>query len=122
MSFDASRRGSTAHRRSGRKCQPRLRLERLDLAGRRKLRHRASFRGDAEAVLMPEDEARFDTVTYTYYQQLNGYKYLKSLHIGYHFYANSYVDDILKALNPAEKTIGHIPNVNSRESTKDKFK
>ncbi|WP_417308037.1 DEAD/DEAH box helicase [Devosia sp.] len=80
------------------------------------------FRGDAEAVLMPEDEARFDTVTYTYYQQLNGYKYLKSLHIGYYFYANSYVDDILKVLDPAEKTIIHIPNVNSRESTKDKIK
>lgn len=80
------------------------------------------FRGDAEAVLMPEDEARFDTVTYTYYQQLNGYKYLKSLHIGYYFYANSYVDDILKVLDPVEKTIVHIPNVNSRESTKDKIK
>jgi len=80
------------------------------------------FRGDAEAVLMPEDEARFDTVTYTYYQQLNGYKYLKSLHIGYYFYANSYVDDILKVLDPSEKTIIHIPNVNSRESTKDKIK
>ena len=30
------------------------------------------FRGDAEAVLAPEDEAKFDTVTYTYYEQLNG--------------------------------------------------
>ncbi|HET7663911.1 MAG TPA: DEAD/DEAH box helicase family protein, partial [Rhodanobacteraceae bacterium] len=29
------------------------------------------FRGDAEAVLSPEDEARFETVTYTYYEQLN---------------------------------------------------
>ena len=27
------------------------------------------FRGDAEAVLSPEDEAKFDTVTYTYYVQ-----------------------------------------------------
>ena len=71
---------------------------------------------------MREAEARFDTVTYTYYQQLNGYKYLKSLHIGYYFYANSYVDDILKVLDPSEKTIIHIPNVNSRESTKDKIK
>lgn len=35
------------------------------------------FRGDAEAVLHPDDEARFDTVTYTYYEQLNGYQYLK---------------------------------------------
>lgn len=32
------------------------------------------FRGDAEAVLAPAYEARFDTVTYTYYEQLNGYK------------------------------------------------
>jgi hypothetical protein len=29
------------------------------------------FRGDAEAVLHPEDEAKFETVTYTYYEQLN---------------------------------------------------
>ncbi len=30
------------------------------------------FRGDAEAVLTPQDEARFETVTNTYYEQLNG--------------------------------------------------
>lgn len=40
------------------------------------------FRGDAEAVLAPQDEARFDSVTYTYYEQLNGYEHLKSLDIG----------------------------------------
>jgi superfamily II DNA or RNA helicase len=80
------------------------------------------FRGDAEAVLAPQDEAKFDTVTYTYYEQLNGYEYLKQLDIGYFFYAGSYVDDILKVLDPAEKTIVHIPNVNARESTKDKIK
>ncbi len=80
------------------------------------------FRGDAEAVLAPQDEAKFDTVTYTYYEQLNGYEYLKQLDIGYFFYSGSYVDDILKVLDPAEKTIIHIPNVNSRESTKDKIK
>src|SRR6056297_2684222 len=80
------------------------------------------FRGDAEAVLSPEDEARFDTVTYTYYEQLNGYRYLKSLDIGYFFYSGSYADDILKVLDPSEKTILHIPNVNSRESTKDKHR
>jgi superfamily II DNA or RNA helicase len=80
------------------------------------------FRGDAEPVLAPGDEAKFDTVTYTYYEQLNGYEYLKQLDIGYFFYTGSYVDDILKVLNPAEKTIVHIPNVNSRESTKDKIK
>ena len=80
------------------------------------------FRGDAEPVLMPHDEAKFDTVTYTYYEQLNGYKYLKSLDIGYFFYSGAYSDDILKVLDPNEKTIIHIPSVNSRESTKDKIR
>ncbi len=80
------------------------------------------FRGDAEAVLAPQDESKFDTVTYTYYEQLNGYEYLKQLDIGYFFYSGPYVDDILKVLDPAEKTIIHIPNVNSRESTKDKMR
>lgn len=80
------------------------------------------FRGDAVAVLAPEDEAKFDTVTYTYYEQLNGYEYLKRLDIGYFFYSGSYADDIVKVLDATEKTIVHIPNVNSRESTKDKIK
>ena len=80
------------------------------------------FRGDTEAVLAPQDESRFDTVTYTYYEQLNGYEYLKQLDIGYYFYSGSYADDILKVLDPAEKTILHIPNVNSRESSKDKVR
>ena len=80
------------------------------------------FRGDSEAVLAPTDESKFETVTYTYYEQLNGYEYLKRLDIGYFFYSGPYVDDILKVLDPAEKTIIHIPNVNSRESTKDKVK
>lgn len=80
------------------------------------------FRGDADAVLAPQDEAKFDTVTYTYYEQLNGYQYLKQLDIGYFFYSGSYADDILSVLDPAEKTIIHIPNVNSRESTKDKIR
>lgn len=80
------------------------------------------FRGDAEAVLAPQDEARFDTVTYTYYEQLNGYDYLKELDIGYFFYSGSYADEILEVLDLNEKTIIHIPNVNSRESTKDKIK
>ena len=80
------------------------------------------FRGDAEAVLAPQDEAKFDTVTYTYYEQLNGYEHLKRLEIGYFFYSGAYTDDILKVLDPAEKTIIHIPSVNSRESTKDKIR
>ena len=80
------------------------------------------FRGDAVPILLPENEAKFDTITYTYYEQLNGYKYLKTLDIGYFFYSGSYADDILKVLDPNEKTILHIPNVNSRESTKDKHR
>ena len=80
------------------------------------------FRGDAVAVMAPEDEARFETVTYTYYEQLNGYEYLKTLDIGYYFYAGSYTDSILDVLDPNEKTIIHIPHVMSRESTRDKHK
>lgn len=75
------------------------------------------FRGDAEAVLAPEDEANFETVTYTYYEQLNGYEYLKTLDIGYYFYSGSYADEILSVLDPDEKTIIHIPNVNAREGS-----
>jgi hypothetical protein len=80
------------------------------------------FRGDAVAVLASQDESRFETVTYTYYEQLNGYQYLKSLGIGYFFYTGRYLDAIMKVLDPALKTIVHIPNVNSRESLKDKHK
>jgi superfamily II DNA or RNA helicase len=80
------------------------------------------FRGDAVAVLAPQDEARFVTVTYTYYEQLNGYEFLKALDIGYFFYTGRYLDAIMKVLDPALKTIVHIPSVNSRESTKDKHK
>jgi superfamily II DNA or RNA helicase len=88
------------------------------------------FRGDADPVLSPQDEEKFEPVTYTYYEQLNGYEYLKRLDIGYWFYNvrygdgrnGSYVDDILAVLNPEEKTIVHIPNVNARESTQDKYR
>ena len=78
------------------------------------------FRGDSAAVLAPHDEQRFETVTYTYYEQLNGYTHLKSLDIGYFFYTGRYVDAVMKVLEPWLKTIVHIPNVNSRESLKDK--
>ncbi len=78
------------------------------------------FRGDSEAVLGPADESRFETITYTYYEQLNGYQWLKSLDIGYFFYTGPYVDAVTKVLDPALKTIVHIPNVNARESLKDK--
>ncbi len=78
------------------------------------------FRGDSVPVLKPEDEARFTKVTYNYYEQLNGYKFLKSLGIGYHFYTGRYTTAILDILDTDKKTILHIPNVNSGESTKDK--
>ncbi len=77
------------------------------------------FRGDAIPILTPEDEAEFDKVTYTYYEQLNGYTYLESLGIGYHFYQGSYLDDgaLDAVLDTTKKTIIHIPNVNSKEAT-----
>jgi len=78
------------------------------------------FRGDSVPVLKPEDEAKFTKVTYNYYEQLNGYTYLKSLGIGYHFYQGKYTSAILDVLDTNKKTIIHIPNVNSGESTKDK--
>ena len=80
------------------------------------------FRGDSAAVLAPHDENRFETVTYTYYEQLNGYTWLKSLEIGYFFYTGRYLDAVNKVLDPALKTIVHIPNVNSRESLQDKLR
>ena len=78
------------------------------------------FRGDSVPVLIPEDEALFRKVNYNYYEQLNGYKHLKSLGIGYHFYQGRYTSAILEVLDTDKKTILHIPNVNSGESTKDK--
>ncbi len=79
------------------------------------------FRGDAAPVLRPDDEARFNRVTYTYYEQLNGYKDLKTLGIGYHFYRGRYVEAINEILDPTLKTILHIPSVRSTESTTDKY-
>jgi superfamily II DNA or RNA helicase len=52
------------------------------------------FRGDAVPVLSPQDEAKFEAVTYTYYEQLNGYQYLKQLDIGYYFYSGSYIEEM----------------------------
>lgn len=79
------------------------------------------FRGDGVPVLAPEDEIKFDKVTYNYYDQLNGYNYLKSLGIGYHFYQGKYLSAINEILDTDKKTILHIPNVNSGESTKEKY-
>lgn len=87
------------------------------------------FRGDSVPVLMPEDEAKFTKVTYTYYQQLNGYEFLQSLGIGYHFYTGKYfkkhpekeMSALAEVLDENQKTIIHIPNVNSAESSKEKY-
>jgi len=80
------------------------------------------FRGDSAAVLYPEDEARFQSVTYTYYEQLNGYEHLKRLDIAYYFYTGRYLGELGAVLDPNEKTIVHIPSVQSGESTKDKYR
>ncbi|KAF0236872.1 MAG: hypothetical protein FD181_2379 [Prolixibacteraceae bacterium] len=79
------------------------------------------FRGDGVPVLRADDEGRFFPVTYNYYEQLNGYKYLKSLGIGYHFYKGPYLTAINEVLDLNKKTIVHIPSVNSRASTGDKY-
>lgn len=80
------------------------------------------FRGDCIPVLLPEDEEKFSRITYNYYEQLNGYTYLKSLGIGYNFYQGKYLSAIAEVLDTNKKTLIHIPNVNSIESTGDKYK
>ena len=79
------------------------------------------FRGDSIPVLLPEDERKFEKVNYNYYEQLNGYTYLKTLGIGYHFYQGKYLSAIGDILDTNKKTILHIPNVNAGESTQDKY-
>lgn len=87
------------------------------------------FRGDSVPVLLPEDEVKFTKVTYNYYEQLNGYEYLKSLGIGYHFYQGRYyrpqpetgMSALEEILDEEKKTIVHIPSVASAESSKQKL-
>lgn len=87
------------------------------------------FRGDNVPVLLPEVEAKFTKVTYNYYEQLNGYEYLKSLGIGYHFYTGRYfkkqpdkpMSALEEVLDERKKTIVHIPSVNSAESSREKY-
>lgn len=78
------------------------------------------FRGDTVPILSEEDEAKFDRVTYTYYEQLNGYEYLKTLGIGYNFYSGSYFDVLPDCLDTTLKTIVYIPYVNSQHSEHEK--
>lgn len=79
------------------------------------------FRGDSVPILESKDEQKFESVTYTYYEQLEGYKYLKSFAMGYSFYRGRYTDALSEVIDTTKKTIIHIPNVNSGESTKDKY-
>lgn len=79
------------------------------------------FRGDGMPVLRQEDEARFFPITYNYYEQLNGYRYLKNLLLGYHFYQGGYLDHLSEVLDTTKKTIIHIPSINSRASTGNKY-
>ena len=80
------------------------------------------FRGDAIPVMRPEDEAKFQpTINYNYYQQLSGYKYLKSLGIGYQFFTGKYISAIPETLDTTKKTLIHIPNVNSKTAYASKY-
>lgn len=73
------------------------------------------FRGDAVPVMRPENEAMFQpTINYNYYQQLNGYKWLKSLGIGYSFFQGNYLTAIPDVLDTHKKTLIHIPYPNSK--------
>lgn len=75
------------------------------------------FRGDKIPVMRPEDEAKFQpAVNYNYYQQLNGYKYLKSLGIGYHFFQGKYITAMPEILDTTMKTLIHIPSVQGRDT------
>ena len=76
------------------------------------------FRGDAAPILHPEDEAKFATVQYTYFEQLNGYEHLRSLGLNYAFYEDGdYLGAMSDVLDSSLKTIVHIPSVNSSAST-----
>jgi hypothetical protein len=79
------------------------------------------FRGDADPVLRPEDEDRFTKITYSYYEQLEGYEFLKALGINYEFYKGNYVNGLPGVLNPDQKTIIHIPHRGSSEAFDDKY-
>ena len=79
------------------------------------------FRGDADPVLRAEDEAQFRPVTYSYYEQMEGYEYLKSLGINYEFYKGRYINGLDGVLDLSKKTIIHIPHRGSSEAYGDKY-
>ena len=79
------------------------------------------FRGDNVAIFSPRNEGKFHDVIYSYYEQLNGYQFLKSLGIGYHFYQGKYISALPEVLDVERKTIVHIPSVNAHEAYSDKY-
>lgn len=79
------------------------------------------FRGDRVPVLSAEDESKFTTVVYNYYEQMDGYKYLKSVRMESAFYSMDYLAAVPEVLDTDKKTILYIPSVNSADSTKDKY-
>lgn len=74
------------------------------------------FRGDGDPVLRNEDVERFSTVTFSYYEQMDGYEYLKSLGINYQFYKGKYINGLKDVLDTRLKTIIHIPHRGSSEA------
>ncbi len=78
------------------------------------------FRGDAQPVLRPEDEAKFRSITYSYYEQLEGYEHLRSLGISFAFYRGRYISAIPDVLDTNKKTIVHIPHRGSTEAYGEK--
>lgn len=78
------------------------------------------FRGDSVPVLRPEDEVKFKSITYSYYEQLEGYEHLKSLGISYSFYRGRYISAIKDVLDTDKKTIIHIPHRGSAEAFGEK--
>jgi hypothetical protein len=78
------------------------------------------FRGDSIPVLRPEDEAKFRSITYSYYEQLDGYEHLKSLGISYSFYRGKYISAMPDVLDTDLKTIVHIPHRGAAEAYGEK--
>lgn len=71
----------------------------------------AYFRGDTISVIRPEDEARFHpSINYNYYQQLNGYRWLKSLGIGYSLFQENYLTAIPEVLDTTKKILVPTPS------------
>lgn len=79
------------------------------------------FRGDSDPVLRPEDEGIFKTITYTYYEQMEGYEHLKALGVNYQFYKGNYINGLVDVLDTGKKTIVHIPHRGSSEAFDSKY-